>query len=61
MEEEAKSIYDQAVEYLEDVPKTLGGLLGTLAFYIAKPLDQVHKHTTEPFIDEFMKKFNDGQ
>lgn len=61
MKEEAKSIYDQAVEYLEETPKFLGGLLGTLAFYVVKPLDQVHKHTTEPFMDEFMKKFNDGQ
>ena len=45
----------------EKVPGVIGEYAGKVASLLLKPLRQIHKHTTEPFIDEFKKAFNNGK
>jgi hypothetical protein len=69
MSEEAKveettadgSILDKGLGYIEDGLKTAGKATGKVAWYLLKPLDQVHKHVIEPFTDAFGKAFTDGK
>lgn len=56
-----QSFYDQALETVEKVPGVMGEYLGKAALLLLKPLNQIHKHTTEPFIEKFKKAFNDDQ
>ena len=56
-----KSFYDDALETAEKVPGVMGEYVGKFASLLRKPLNQIHKHTTEPFIDKFKKAFNDGK
>jgi hypothetical protein len=69
MNEEAKveetttggSILDKGLGYIEDGLKVAGKAAGKAAWYILKPLDQVHKHVIEPFTDSFVKEFTDSK
>lgn len=57
---EAKGFVDEAIEFVEEIPATIGEYAGKVAWFMIKPLDQIHKHTTEPFIDAFNKHFGNG-
>jgi hypothetical protein len=60
-EAQEKSFYDEALETVEKVLGVTGEYAGKVASLLRKPLNQIHKHTTEPFIEEFKKAFNDGK
>jgi hypothetical protein len=55
------SILDKGLEYIEDGLKSAGKATGKIAWYILRPLDQVHKHVIEPFTDSFVKEFTDSK
>ena len=67
MSEKERSWYEAVKETAEemkkvqDAPGFLGKCVGKAAWYIAKPLDQLHKHVTEPFIDAFKEEFGNGK
>ena len=60
-----KEKVEEVVNEIKDVHKSAPGFLGRYAakvsWAIIKPLDQVHKHVTEPFIDAFMEEFNNSK
>ena len=56
-----KGFVDEAIDFVENIPSNIGEYAGKVAWWLIKPLYNVHKHTTEPYIDEFMKAFKDGK
>ncbi len=60
-EAQEKSFYDDALETAEKVPGVIGEFAGKVASLLRKPLNQIHEHTTKPFIEEFKKAFNNGK
>ena len=56
-----KGFVDEAIDFVGDIPSTVGEYAGKIAWWLVKPFDIIHKHTSEPFIDEFMKEWKKSQ
>lgn len=61
VEKTEKSFVDSLLDAVEGAAVIAGEYAGKAAWHLVKPLDQVHKHTTEPFMESFNKHFGNGK